>query len=221
MAGRRAKSGSTLALWFAVLCVAAGGCGSSGGAAATDPGGSGDTSTETASSDAPTAETSAEALADVVSGGAWTDPTTGLTWQTGSYATNVNALQAKAYCDDLVLADASDWRLPSISEIRTLLRGCPDTVAGGACHETDECPGVGADCYDGEACMGCEWMKGPGQDGCYWPPEMEGLCDWYWSSTPSDNPAGYTCFVHFGQAHLSHDVDQNAGQHQALCVYGP
>jgi len=207
MAGCRTTSVISLALGFTFACLVASGCGSSGGSTSTDLVDSVDTS-------------SADAASEAVSGGAWTDPTTGLTWQTGSYATNVDAAEAIAYCTDLVLAGISDWRLPSISELRTLLRGCPDTEAGGACHETDECPGVGSDCYDGQACMGCEWMKGPGKAGCYWPPEMDGLCDWYWSSTPSDDPVGYTCFIHFGEAHLSHDLDQNAGPHQALCVWG-
>ncbi|MFO0750627.1 MAG: DUF1566 domain-containing protein [Myxococcota bacterium] len=125
---------------------------------------------------------------------------------------------AAAHCAGLVLGGHDDWRLPTISELRTLLRGCPDTVSGGPCAETDSCTGAGPTCYDGQACMGCNDGDGPGENGCFWPTEMGAGCDWTWSSSAADDVAGYACFAHFRNGHLSHDDERNEIGHHALCV---
>jgi hypothetical protein len=41
-------------------------------------------------------------------------------WTRRGYGRNLNWHQANGYCDDLVLASHSDWRLPSIGELRRL-----------------------------------------------------------------------------------------------------
>ncbi len=56
------------------------------------------------------------------------------------------------FCDDLVERDHSDWRLPSISELRTLVINCKPSITGGECGVTDEC--LTASCSTG--CQGCE-----------------------------------------------------------------
>lgn len=65
----------------------------------------------------------------------WTDPTTGLTWAGGDNGRKVNWSEAMSYCRDLRLSGRSDWRLPSISE----LRGIHDSAArvpGTRAHES-------------------------------------------------------------------------------------
>ena len=62
-----------------------------------------------------------------------TDGDTGLVWQkepTGDYMVWEDA---QAHCDALSLDGFDDWRLPSISELRTLIRGCPETKSDGSC----------------------------------------------------------------------------------------
>jgi hypothetical protein len=109
----------------------------------------------------------------------WTDPETGLTWQVNVASDYVNWSDAAAYCDGLELADRDDWRLPTISELRTLVRGCPETMTGGACGVTDSC--VAMSCQD-ESCYPCDYGDGP-HDGCYGHPDLPGGCEYDWSSS--------------------------------------
>ena len=73
--------------------------------------------------------------------GTITDPNTGLMWQKGTAPGTYTWEQALAYANNLTLAGRSDWRLPNINELHTLVdysRGEPavfqpfanDTVVG-------------------------------------------------------------------------------------------
>lgn len=148
----------------------------------------------------------------------WSDPASGLTWQVPSSAFEGTWAHATQYCDGLVLDGHDDWRMPTIDELRSLIRGCPDTETGGACRETDACTGAGPTCYDGELCLGCATRAGPGVDGCFWPPEMGRECGWTWSSTPTDDTPDYYCFAELSIAHLSHDYELADVEHHAICV---
>jgi hypothetical protein len=50
----------------------------------------------------------------------WTDPATGLTWTKEDNGSNVDWYQAIAYCTNLRLGGYSDWRLPTIDELRDI-----------------------------------------------------------------------------------------------------
>ena len=87
---------------------------------------------------------------------------------------------AAGYCEQLPLAGGG-WRLPSISELRTLVRGCPQTETGGKCKLTDNCR---TSACGNEACQGCSEKAGRGPGGHYWPAELPNVDQWsYWSST--------------------------------------
>jgi len=49
------------------------------------------------------------------------DTATGLTWERLPAATTYTFAQAQTYCADLYTPDFSDWRLPSIKELQTLV----------------------------------------------------------------------------------------------------
>jgi Protein of unknown function (DUF1566) len=153
----------------------------------------------------------------------WTDPTSGLMWQTwtpdtwtpdtprletGTYA------EAKEMCNGLIYANFGDWRLPSISELRSIVRGCPDTETGGACEVTDECSFHSNDCNIGD-CDNCPEKDGPyTNNNCYWPKEIDILdasygeqyghnCDIYWSSTIAPNEPEYAWYLNFRSAEIN------------------
>jgi len=128
-----------------------------------------------------------------VSDGTWYDSSSGLTWQNPPAESDMIWQDALDYCSNLSL-DGGNWRLPTISELRTLIRGCEALQTGGSCGITDDCLSF-SECWEG-SCTGCGGGTGPG-DGCYWPVEMEGACTWYWSSSPYEDEIGYMWFMRF------------------------
>ena len=99
----------------------------------------------------------------------WEDSTSGLMWQNTS-ACCFDIDSGQSYCKNLKWGGYNDWRLPSISELRTLIRECDSTETGGECGVTDDCLAEES-CYD-KVCAGCIWNSGPGIDGFHWPPEL-------------------------------------------------
>ena len=59
---------------------------------------------------------------------------------------------AKKYCKNLKERGHFDWKLPTISKLRTFIHNCPATETGGACKLTDDC--VQLSCFN-DACSGC------------------------------------------------------------------
>ena len=108
----------------------------------------------------------------------------GYVWQNPPAANTKTWQDAIDYCGSLTLGDHNDWRLPTISELRSLIRGCPATETGGSCGVTDSCLSYSA-CRN-DPCSGCSSGAGPA-GGCYWPDGMEGTCSWYWSSSERED----------------------------------
>ena len=129
---------------------------------------------------------------DDASGDTWTDLASGLTWQVTPTVDYLSWDDAKSYCDNLSLAGGG-WHLPTISEHRTLIRGCDGTVMGGSCGVTDSC--LDSTCSD-ESSFACVYGDGP-NNGCYGPLELPGECDWYWSSSPVADYDGIAWVVGF------------------------
>ena len=99
---------------------------------------------------------------DMVSG-------SGLYWQNPIDGTARTYQEARDYCGALSLGGFSDWRLPSVDELRTLIRGCPSTMTGGSCSLTDNATTSGI-------CNGCVVGGGPGPGGCYWDSSFGRAC---------------------------------------------
>jgi hypothetical protein len=126
-----------------------------------------------------------EADADTCPDG-WLDPDTALCWET-TPGPVVSWIEALSYCLSMALDAGLSWRLPTVDELRTLIRGCP---AADACLVYEVCP-YRATCFDGCSVPLCTWLSGPGPGGCY---ALDGIseCGWYWSSTAvPDRPGAY------------------------------
>lgn len=124
----------------------------------------------------------------------WIDPDTGITWQVKPYKLYVTWDTAVTRCEELELDGRDDWRLPTISELRTLIRGCWKTVPGGECAVTDECTNYD-DCWDSNC--DCPTQSGP-NNGCYGPFELPFECESFWSSTTSASDPNFAWYAFFG-----------------------
>ena len=109
----------------------------------------------------------------------WSDPESGLMWQVWPKLYDWES--AIEYCKSTDYFGYNDWRLPSITELRSLIRGCSGTQAGGGCNVSETCNDQSDECWTDE-CHGCTAFVGPGEGGIYWPNEMVGI-DGYEDST--------------------------------------
>ncbi len=150
--------------------------------------------------------------------GTWLDPTTGLEWQRDtSYSMSRTYAEAMARCTGL----GEGWRTPTISELRSLIRGCANTVVGGPCLVTDSCTSTEFCMYpdDDYSCDGCEFLAGPGQLGTYRDPCLLGAYLGDWSSTIPSDAVDSAYFVRFDLGGVS--TDFQASRHHSRCVRQP
>jgi len=102
-----------------------------------------------------------------------------LCWQKVPTNQQMTSRQAIQHCENLAYANFSDWRVPTIRELRTLVRGCPDIEIGGACPVYS---GPDVD-WNGDCTNGCPEASGPGDNGCYMTISVQGPCGGTWSSS--------------------------------------
>lgn len=119
---------------------------------------------------------------DIAVGDVWIDPSSGLTWQVEPASEQLEWGFAKRYCRDLEYGGFDDWCMPTISELRSLIRGCEATVTGGSCLVADDCRNWEI-CWD-ETCIGCD-------DGSYGPAGLSGEIGFYWSSSEKSVDSTY------------------------------
>lgn len=145
--------------------------------------------------------------------GTWVDPATGYMWQNPpSY--NLEWDEARELCEALDLAGFQDWRLPTISELRSLIRGCPQTETGGECGVTDGC--LDMICFGDNVCDNCGPNLGPGTRGRYWPEVLGGEGWEYWTASMTSDLEDVVWLVKFGYGRIGADFDDNS--HSARCV---
>ena len=121
-----------------------------------------------------------------------------LTWQNPPAENSMTWQEAIDYCTNLT-QDGGGWRLPTISELRSLIRGCEATQTGGSCGVTDDCLSYSS-CWS-DTCSGCSYSDGPA-DGCYWPSDMQGPCQYYWSSSSGEDDDDYAWNVGFSYGYV-------------------
>lgn len=113
----------------------------------------------------------------------WKDPTSGLTWSAKASSSKTWS-NAESYCDNLSEGGYSDWHLPTISELRTLIQNCSGTVTGGSCAVTDSCRSH-VSCYTEEECRcdsyGDSRYSKFGETGYFWSSStVSGYTDYAW-----------------------------------------
>ena len=139
-----------------------------------------------------------------------------LMWQKQQNPNIWNWDGANQYCENLSLGGFSDWRLPSIGELRSLIQTCPKTRTGGACRVADDCRDWSR--CSNDFCKGCpeEYSQ---QNSCLQPDGFSGRCPWLWSSSSySDyNPNAWGVNLLWGQVS---GLPKNMKNGHARCVRG-
>jgi hypothetical protein len=110
----------------------------------------------------------------------------GLNWSDAS-SNKMTWNEAIPYCENL------GGRLPTISELRTLIQNCPPTVTGGSCEVTDGC--LSLDCW-GDSCDGCAYEGSGGYS-------VFGDTSQFWSSSGLKGGTGNGWYVYFGYGRVS------------------
>ena len=119
------------------------------------------------------------------------DSTSGLIWSSKVVGLNWN--DAFDHCSSYSEEGINDWRLPTISELRTLIQNCASTITGGACAvvDTDSASCLAYnDCISSD-CRGCSYNS----NGRYSKFGDTGL---FWSSSiDEDDPDTYAWVVYY------------------------
>ena len=90
------------------------------------------------------------------------DPVSGLFWQRDIPKKGMIWKEAEKYCSELEYGGFDDWRMPTISELKTLIKGCKSGTE--KCRVDNKCRNpkcIDDNCY-------CSENRGPGEDGFYW-----------------------------------------------------
>ena len=106
--------------------------------------------------------------------------------------------EAVSYCDNLVEDYSDNWRLPTISELRTLVLNCVGSVPGGECGVVDT-GNPSTSCLSA-SCAGVGYCGG-----CPATVEHSKFSDTseFWSSSIVTDASSYVWNVHFTYADVS------------------
>jgi hypothetical protein len=125
----------------------------------------------------------------------------GLCWSNAS-SKSMDWDNAITYCENL------GGRLPTISELRTLIQNCPATETGGECGVTDDCLSYW-DCSN-DACRGCVLDE----SGKY---SIFGDTDWFWSSSVQPETVDDAYYIDFQRVNVFH-FSMDLREYNVRCV---
>ena len=117
----------------------------------------------------------------------------GYTWSPEA-GYEMNWQSALDYCENLDKCGYSDWRLPTISELRLLIQNCSVTEIYGDCGVSDDC--LESSCMN-DACGGC----GGDASGYY---SKLGDHESFWSSSTYANNTNSAWYVYFYYGSVYH-----------------
>lgn len=132
--------------------------------------------------------------------------------------------KAEDFCSSLDWAGYTDWRLPTIDELRTVVKGYKDIEPGGRCRVGEGCLlkvclYQGQKSQDDYPCSNkeeTELLQGPGPDGCFFDDVWREYCGPYWSSTAIEGASGSIFALDFSDPSIY--AENNIASAFARCV---
>lgn len=113
-------------------------------------------------------------------------------------SSTMNWDDAVSYCNNLTECGYSDWRLPTIGELRNLIQNCSGTEPGGSCGVTDSCLSFDG-CWN-DPCGGCSHDSSG-----YYSKLGDDDNITLWSSSVRSDDSDYAWRVGFGYGHVGLD----------------
>ncbi len=142
------------------------------------------------------------------------DSTSHLTWSKKA-DTTYNWSGAGTYCDGLSEGGYTDWRLPNISELRTLIKNCTGTqMPGGSCglidtgNSSTSC--LSSSCCTESACYSCFYDSTGGHS-------KFGETGWFWSSSTRSDSTDGAWGVGFGSGYVGNGI-KTINSYYVRCV---
>ncbi len=117
-----------------------------------------------------------------------------LQWSDRS-SNEMNWNSAVNYCQNLQESGYSDWRLPNVDELRTLIQNCPQTETGGQCKVSEKRGCLSFDCMRPDGSCYCAVRKNNG--GYYSKLGDDSIALWSSSTGLDDWPTDTACYVGF------------------------
>lgn len=121
----------------------------------------------------------------------------GYTWSPKS-SSEMSWNDAVSYCDNLTVCRYFDWHLPTISELRTLVKNCYATETGGSCSVSDSC--LSSECRT-YSCFGCDNDISVGYS-------KLGDTGWFWSSFIISDYTDQVWCVNFSDGHVGYSLNK-------------
>ena len=130
----------------------------------------------------------------------------------------MNWNDAMNYCKNLNESGYNDWRLPTISELRTLIQNCSATATDGTCKVNDSCLSD-SKCNNDHTCHGCIFDR----SGKY---SKLGDTETFWSSSFLSDISKNAWYVAFDKGTIyyfdnmdSYDIEESSNP-KVRCVRG-
>jgi len=132
----------------------------------------------------------------------------GLEWSERS-GEKMNWYDAVSYCRNLKELGHTDWRLPNIDELRTLIQNCQKTESGGECKVSSKNKCLKGDCLKPERSCFCEE-----RDDKY--SKLPYNSYWLWSSSALSDSGNSAWHVDFSYAEVGDSY--KVGENYVRCV---
>lgn len=117
----------------------------------------------------------------------WSEKSEYLTWK-----------EAKKYCDSLTENGYSDWRLPTIDELRTIVSNCSPVIPGGSCKISSNKNKLSSKHFSSD-CESCSAFDEHSRISDGWDADS----DWLWSSSSVSDYSNYVWGIDFFDAELN------------------